>query len=271
MKNLYVIFAFILLFLCTTEALAEGLKFSPQRINFDAKDRVFTLTVLNDSDEKKAYRLSFETRYLKPEGGTTLVSDESEFSAVPYLRLSPRRIILGANQRQKVRLQYTGSNLVDGDYLAHLKFTEVNLPSDLQSDEESVGMKFEVKQVVNVAIPLRLSVGDVQSNVKIISAEKSNYAQDGYEFWDITFKRSGNGNGSGFLYGRFKKDGSDEQGALIIQRVPVNIYRNTDKFTLKAPLVAGAKLGKGTLMLTLYDGEGINRPVIDTLVLNIPE
>lgn len=271
MKKLYAIFTFILLFVCVLEASAEGLRFSPQRINFDAKDRVFTLTVLNDSAEKKAYRLSFETRYLKPEGGTTLVSDESEFSAVPYLRLSPRRIILGANQRQKVRLQYTGSNLADGDYLAHLKFTEVNLPSDLQSDEESAGMKFEVKQVVNVAIPVRLSVGDVQSNVKIISANKSQYTQDAYGFWDITFKRSGNGNGSGFLYGRFKKDSSDDEGALVIQRVPVNIYRNTDEFTLRVPLVAGAKLNKGTLMLTLHDGEGINRPVLDKLVLNIPE
>jgi hypothetical protein len=267
-----------LLIVSTTGAFAASLKFSPHRINFDSKNRVFTLTVNNDTDAKKAYRLAFETRYLKPTGGTDIMSNDAELSAVPHLRLSPRRVILEPFGRQKIRLQYTGRDVEDGDYLAHLMFKEVNIPvargDEAPEEDSTAGLKLEIKQAVNVAIPIRLSVGDVQRDVKILKAERNGYMNGDVEFLDINLQRKGNGNGIGFLYGRFKSntdvDENNKTLPVVINRVPVNIYRNLNDFTLRAPISNDIALSNGKLILTLHNGEGINRPVLDTFVMDLP-
>lgn len=265
--------SFLLAFLMVTDVFASALKFSPQRINFDAKNRVFTLNVHNKSDEKRAYRISLETRYLKPEGGSVQMSDDVSLSAVPHLRLTPRRIFVESGASQKIRLQYRGRDIEDGDYVAHIKFTEMLIPEarSKQNDEDLAGMKFEVKQVVNIAVPIRLSVGDVESDVKITGAVRTGFKQVDTEFLDVKFSRVGNGNGEGFLYGRFKSNVATNEKKLpiVIQRVPVNIYRNLDEYTLKAPLLSDIPLENGELILTLHEGEGINRPVIDTFRMEL--
>lgn len=273
MKKL-ILTLFVLCIVCANQSFAAALKFSPYRVNFDAKERVFTLTAINSTDESKAYRIGLETRLLKEMGGTQLVANDHPLSAVPYLRITPRRVILKPFERQKIRLQYTGSGVVDGDYLAHIMFREVPIPKPKSEKENSdaAGMVFDVKQIVNVAIPVKLTVGDVTSEVDIVALERNGYLQGDTEFLDVRLTRQGNGNGSGFIYGKFKSHDAQngDEMPIVVQRVPVNIYRNINNFTLRAPVVGDVPLENGQLILTLHDGEGINRPVLDTFVLDLP-
>lgn len=274
MKKIAVII-FCLLIFSTESVHAASLKFSPHHINFDAEDRVFTLTVNNDTDVKKAYRVSIETRYLNLNGSQDIVGNDAALSAVPYLRLSPRRIMLEAFGKQEIRLQYAGEDIPDGDYLAHLTFKKVDIPT-LRSTEniqnnQAEALDIEVEKAFNSAIPIRLSVGDVTRNIQILAAEK--ITQDNKEFLDVQLTRDGNGNGIGFLYGYFKSNDitgeTNSEFPMVLSNVPVNIYRNLNSFTIRAPILTDFSLNNGKLILMLHDGEGANRPILDIFILEI--
>lgn len=276
---------FCTLTILTTTALdafaGTGLRVVPVRVHLDAAERTVPIAITNETDERRAYRISVETRYMKEEGGTYEVSSTMPFAMDPLVRISPRRTILAPGEKQTVRLQVKrGVKVEDGDYFGHIKFTEIKVPKSREQIEREAqenngaGMSFKIGQALNLAIPATVSFGATKSDVKIETVAHSAYASGDTKFLDVTFKRAGTAQGKGYIYGRFKSNGadiSDEELPVIIHRAPINIYRNINTYKAKLPISNNdVLLENGTLILTLHEGEGMNSPVVDTYKWELP-
>lgn len=260
-----------------SDALAADvpLRITPHRIHIDAENRVKAITVTNETGKKKAYRIELETRYMYPVGGTHLVSDTAEFSAVPLLRVSPRRVVLEDGQRQAIRFQVRKKKgVADGDYFAHVKFVELEVPMSLTEKEAekkrllemgSKGLAFDIQARINVASPVTVSVGDVNSDMEVTGVERLPN-QGNMPLLGVHVNRAGNAQGNGYFFARFKSnDRLDEKPVEVVRAVPFHMYRNLDKIRAKVRITnPDVALENGTLIVTLHKTNSSSSPVIST-------
>lgn len=154
-----------------------SISLDPTKIVFDGRIRSEVVSVINQTDQQRTYRVTLENKRLSPEGkfqSSDLMGIDNEF-ADSIIRYSPRQFTLKPKQVQTVRLLLRKpANLNDGEYLTFFKVAEVldqqqsNI-ENLNSDAEGVSVRLIANY--SISIPVHVVHGDASATVNIANSE----------------------------------------------------------------------------------------------------
>jgi hypothetical protein len=91
------------------------------------------------------------------EGTLQRIANPSSHSAAPFLRLSPREIVLdpGVSQRIKILANFP-PGMAEGEYRSHLSFEPISTPkAPTPGAGEGLKLKFDIRSVVTIPVILR--------------------------------------------------------------------------------------------------------------------
>lgn len=150
-----------LLTLAPSAALAQGVIVAPHAVFIDHSTRSGSITLYNPGDEPVEVGVSFGFGYPTSDSagavGLELLDSvpAGQPAATPWLQAFPRRVTVGKQQRQTIRiLASPPAGLPDGEYWARLvvsaKAGQVPVAGVPDSGAISVGLSLEVRTVIGV-------------------------------------------------------------------------------------------------------------------------
>ncbi len=148
----------------------------PKRLVFDGSQRAQEVNLVNTGKDSAMYAISF-IQYKMTEDGTfeeITTPEEGQHFADGFLRYYPRRVSLGPNEAQTVRVQLTRTgNLNDGEYRSHMYFRAIEKQSALGVEEaqESEGISINIKTVFGISIPIIIRKGESTTQVELTNVE----------------------------------------------------------------------------------------------------
>ncbi len=127
MKFKYIM-AFVLCFALSFSLVsseAYSLRLVLKRVVFEGPKRSEVLTLINASDEAETYRLLWRDMIMTPDKGLEAVEEgalpDNVKPAKDYIKYAPRRVTLGPNSSQQIRMALRmPSDVPDGEYRSHL-------------------------------------------------------------------------------------------------------------------------------------------------------
>jgi P pilus assembly chaperone PapD len=169
------LFLFIIMLSVSVHKQAcASLMILPTNIVFEGRERYADVTLINNGLDTKNYLLEWTYHKMLPETGAYELLEnleEGEFDLSKYVVLSPKRVRLEPNAKQKIRIALRRPNdIAPGDYHVHLRFTAVPDEQEVESAvDNSDGPKAEasVKFVVSYSIPVILRVGESDAKAKL--------------------------------------------------------------------------------------------------------
>ncbi|WP_261594807.1 molecular chaperone [Pseudoalteromonas holothuriae] len=147
------LFIFLSFFLTVASSFSASanLLISPTRIVFDERTRTAKVYVINNSSERKMYRLQWQEKKAKSEGGYESLPDLTSTSLSPMMRMSPSQISLAPGERQVVKLALRKPrDLAELEYRSHLRFKA--LPNEKNYSEKQLGITLNM--VMSYSIPV---------------------------------------------------------------------------------------------------------------------
>lgn len=164
MKKLFILAA-LLLFCVSIEAQVFV---TPTRLLFEGnKTRTNELTLVNNSNEKATFRISFYHTEMLEDGN--IVEQEIEKKSAPWsdrlIRFSPRQTTLEAHGTQIIRTQLRlPENLPSGEYRSNLKIIRIPTEQVIEKSEIApTGIEMRITIIPAVAIPVIVRVGNLSS------------------------------------------------------------------------------------------------------------
>jgi len=163
----------ILLSMCLSISvrLMAGIMIYPKYLFLDNKTKSAEVTLINSSPlESSNYRISLTYKKQNPDGTYTDISADKApaDSAIPFLRYSPRSVMLSPSKGQTVRLlKRLPADAVPGEYVVYLTFTEVVL--EKPATKESLNpntTRVKITPVPSFSIPVFVRY-DVKENAPV--------------------------------------------------------------------------------------------------------
>lgn len=147
---------------------------TPTRVSLDERYKSSDITIVNRGSQTVRYRLTLVDMLMSEDGILRRVAN-SENSAIPILRLSPREIVLepGISQRIKIAA-YFPAGTSDKELRSHLAFEPIasgrgaSAPSS-GGDVGALKLNFELRSVVT--IPIVAQHGRLNASVSLSDAQ----------------------------------------------------------------------------------------------------
>lgn len=226
--------AFALLALLAAPLLSVSV--SPMAVYLDHRSRTGQMTLYNPGTraEEIEIQLAFGYPQSDAEGNVTVPLVEQaptgEPSAVQWLSVFPRRLVLEPGQRQVVRvLARPPADLAEGEYWARALVRSTGGQAPIESRQGDVGVQIDIETVVVVAVNYRN--GTVETGLAIDDASATLAGDSTVARIDVS--RTGN---AAFL-GRVFVEALDEDGDVIADSEQVlAVYRSmTSRIALYTP------------------------------------
>lgn len=207
-----------------------GFLIYPQKIIFDGKQKKKSIKLSNMTDEIKTYRIKVVNYHQKQGGGYERITSEKDGVkfAEPYLRFSPKKVILKPRETQTVNVMVKKkSSLQAGEYRSHLSIIEKENSSMKTGSIKEGEMGFTIKADYGITIPVIIRQGtlDLEVNIKNVSLDED---KDEHAFIEMDIHRKG----SKSFRGEIRiLDGEKEVG--ILKNVVLYTNLNTRKIKIK--------------------------------------
>ena len=209
----------------------------------NSRKRVQSIRIINSSDKPQTYRVSMVDFTQNKNGKLTEITSP-ESSAKPYVSWSPRQFTLQPKEVQTVNVARRSlAKAKDGEYISHLKISEVNLgsPKLQQSKENSDTISMNIELLFAVTIPVTVEKGnDLAAKTSLVSWKKV-----GNDKLNITLKREGN---KSSRVNAYVLDGKNKELGKV---KGIKIYMTTDTLNMDIPLEKNVK--NETILLKLED------------------
>lgn len=232
------------------KAAHADLMITPTQILFKAREHYANVTLINDTDTPKTYKLELVGRKMEEGVGgysATELSD-STFDLSKHIVFTPKRVTLPPKSPQKIRIGVRRSeDMAPGDYHVHLRFKV--LPDEKKDDDSTrrpqKGSRATVSIAVNYAIPVILRVGesDVKTEIGEITLKRNK--ETGKLSALIPIERSPESSYS--ILGHLRvyhvdKDGNDEEfvGEIINANIFPEINSRTYEVLLNKNIEGGS-------------------------------
>ncbi|SDS40631.1 molecular chaperone [Christiangramia echinicola] len=249
---------------------AQGnLMIMPKRLVFDGSQRAQEINLVNTGKDSATYAISF-IQYKMTEDGDFQEITEPELNqrfAHDYLRYYPRRVSLGPDEAQTVRVQITrSSSLETGEYRSHFYFRAVEEQTALgvEDQEESDGISINIKTVFGISIPVIIRNGESTTELDLTNLQLEE-SGDNYSL-SMTINRKGNMS----VYGNLMVEYISPEGiSTEIQKVKgISVYTPNLKrnFSLNIQNSEGFDFEKGELKVT-YTSDSGGKLAVKTLNL----
>lgn len=207
-----------LFFLLSSMGVNANLLISPTRINFNDRDRIQEVILINTGSQERIYRIGWSEKKALEEGGYAKLeeSDTSVSPLRPYIRFSPRQVKLQAGERQIIKLQLRKkTGMESAEYRSHLAFTVLPPEEPISStDDDPVdGIRMKVNMFLSYSIPVLYhpSTPDVAVSITQHSISLRN---DQSADLNLVLARSGNNSAYGRLEVYAEIDGEQKRIGL---------------------------------------------------------
>ncbi|MGQ8367402.1 fimbrial biogenesis chaperone [Glaciecola sp. 1036] len=225
-----VIFLSILLF---CQNIFANLLISPTRVNFDNRERMKEVILINTTTKARVYRIEWGEYLALEEGGYKEFEEPiAEVSALsPYVRMTPRQVRLGPGERQTIKLQLRKKgSMTDSEYRSHLKFIALPPEDETIPEDTSEGMKMKINMLVSYSIPVVYQPKKlhVEASVVEYSIDRRN---DGGADLKLTLAKRGEQS----AYGRLEIYTKDGQRVGLANNISIFKELDRAKTTVRIP------------------------------------
>lgn len=237
---------------------AQGnLLITPKRIVFDGTKRSAEINLANIGKDTATYLISWVQYKMNEYGKFEKLPDDdsSQNFADKNVRIFPRKVTLGPNEAQSVKLQVIKRNeLKTGEYRSHLFFRALDQKPLGEEDslKKETGIVIKMTPVFGISIPVIIQNGETSMNVTLSDAALE-IDRDTIPNLKITFNRTGNISSYGDLTANFISNNGTVTQVGMIRGVAV--YTPNDKriFTLKLDRKPGIDFKSGKLRIVYSD------------------
>ncbi|MDP4488612.1 MULTISPECIES: fimbrial biogenesis chaperone [Pseudoalteromonas] len=251
----------LLLFCCCK--VSANLMITPTRVAFEERQRIERVTIINNGDVTKSYRLEFQEKLALKEGGYANFAEQkiNPMAASHFIRISPRQVTLGPGERQVIKLAVRRkANMEQGEYRSHLLFRE--LPNNKGKLQEGIN----IDVLMSYSIPVMLRVGDANPQVQLEDVIVSN-AKNGRQAITVLLNRTGK-------YSSFGELSAYWQGKNDVKPVRIGVlnkfavYPELNQRSVEFSIDPAIKLGPSGKVLIKYvgDEEYTDRTFVDDSV-----
>lgn len=189
---------FFSLLFSSTSFCQGNLLITPRRVIFDGSKRTEEINLANIGKDTATYMISIIKFKMDDNGKFQPASedDSTQNYADKNLRFFPRKVTLGPNEAQSIKIQVIKKNeLAPGEYRSHLFFRAVANPKPLGEEDESTRkdsvISIHITPVFGISIPLIIRNGETSSKIDIVNSSFK-MEQDSVPLLKMTFNRSGN-------------------------------------------------------------------------------
>ncbi|MBC6981960.1 molecular chaperone [Caulobacter sp. 17J80-11] len=243
--------------------VGADLNLSPKRLVFDDAGRSATLFVFNQGDQPATYNIELIDQAMTPEGRIERLGDTPGAaeaagvrSAKPLVTFTPRRVTLGPQQSQTVRLRILRpADLQPGEYRSHLLVTAVP-PQDtgLTADQAAAGgssqeLSVRVVAVFSLSIPVIVRQGAPDVNAGI---EGVRYAAADPQILNLELVRKGASSLYGDVEVEAQRPGKPAEKIGGVRGV--GVYPEIGRRALRVPLSRAPAAGE-RLTVTYRDDD----------------
>ncbi|MCG9759433.1 MULTISPECIES: fimbria/pilus periplasmic chaperone [Pseudoalteromonas] len=236
---------------------------TPTRIAFEERQRIERVTIINNGDVTKSYRLEFQEKLALKEGGYANFAEQkmNPMAASHFVRISPRQVTLGPGERQVIKLAVRRkANMEQGEYRSHLLFRE--LPSDKGKLQEGIN----IDVLMSYSIPVVLRIGKTHPQIRLEDVILSS-AKSGRQEITVLLSRTGK-------YSSFGELSAYWQGKNDVNPVRIGVlnkfavYPELNQRKVEFAIDPAIKLGPPGKILIKYvgDEEYSDRTFVDDFV-----
>ncbi|BBN81050.1 hypothetical protein PA25_10350 [Pseudoalteromonas sp. A25] len=206
-----------------------NLLISPTRIVFDERTRTAKVFIVNNSNERKTYRLDWQEKRAKAQGGYIDLPELTDSSLSPMMRMSPSQLSLAPGERQVVKLAIRKpKDMKEQEYRSHLRFKA--LPNQKALSQKQLGININMIMSYSIPVMYRAKQTAPTVNIENVALEKPNTI-------NIDMKKQGSYSSFGKFEAWFIPDNGDEPQRIAVQS-------NTSIY---------AELGEARVALTTID------------------
>lgn len=186
------------LLITSLKSTAQGdLLVFPKRLIFDETKKSQSINLSNTGKDTARYTISFVQIRMKEDGNFENITqpDPGQYFADPYLRVFPRKVILGPNESQVVKIQLQKvDKMVPGEYRSHIYFRampDIKPLGEKETQVEPSEISVKLTPVFGITFPIIIRKGETTASVNLsnVSFQKE---YDTIPVLKLDFNRSGN-------------------------------------------------------------------------------
>ena len=230
----------------------------PKRLVFDGSERSQEINLANTGSDSATYAISF-IQYKMMEDGSFQQIEEPEDGqrfADDFLRYYPRRVSLGPNESQTIRLQLTRTGaMTDGEYRSHLYFRAIEEQTALGSEdikENDDNISINIRTVFGISIPVIIRKGTSTTKVELedISFDPNE------NMLSLDISRTGNMSVYGNLFVEFLSDGSAPVEVGQVKGIAVYTPNSRRQFSFQLQNTENIQIESGQLSISYKTESG---------------
>lgn len=176
--RLKIFFSFLVAVACLFPlAKAYAVFVSPIVVTIAPNQNAATISLNNRSNKTKVLNFSWQRRMLGPDGEPIILAEDDPLPenyrpADPYVKFSPRRVILRPREHQTVRLIVQRPvDMEPGEYRSHFLIDEEDLvEKKAGADGKGADLSGDVSVILSKSMPVLLRHGETKVDVKLNSA-----------------------------------------------------------------------------------------------------
>jgi hypothetical protein len=263
-----------------TAQIGADINLSPKRVVIDGRSLSGTVFVFNRGTGEATYRIELIDRVMMPDGQIQPVSEVqadpkaapsmARFkSATPLLTYTPRRVALGANQSQAVRVRASRpADLAPGEYRSFLTVTglppeSAGLTADQVAATSQSQLSIKLIPMFSISIPVLVRVGPV--DVRAAMSDLRVGGDSNRRELAFTLKRAGTSS----LFGDVEVHRGSEKGELIGRIKGIGVYTEVDARPLAVALEKTISSGE-RLVLVFRDDDTRSGTILAAETLTVP-
>lgn len=240
--------------LISAPACAQGnLILYPRRIIFEGSKRIEEINLANTGKDTATYQISILEMRMKDDGNFEEIfkPDSAQLFAEPYIRIFPRKVTLGPNETQVVKVQLSGSaKMNNGEYRSHLYFRAIQniKPKGFEPEPDTKGISVRITPVFGISIPVLIRVGE--QNPRITASQLSlSDIKDSTAVLNLTLNRTGSSSMYGNIIIDYNRDGNHNQRLAEADGVAVYTPNKLRHIRIQLPKRKGVAYTTGKISI----------------------
>jgi hypothetical protein len=210
----------------------------PKWLIIQDNQRAARVIVYNKSNVPKVVTFEWERRAINEEGKFVKLKPGETVNgyspADPYIKFSPRKVVLQPKQNQKIRLMVQRpADMKQGEYRSHFAVHEEKLETAKNKSEglKKQGMKGTIELSISTSIPVLLRHGETTIDYKITRAEI--VKDEDLSHIDFTIEN----NSTRSIYGRVELECTYASGEVITETIRgIRLYVESKTIQKRFPI-----------------------------------
>ena len=232
---------------------------APTRILFEGRERTAQVVLVNRGDSEHSYSIAFKEYRMASDGSMETIDEETVDNrfASPYIRFTPRRVVLKPGQNQMVRMMLRKpSDLSPGEYRSHLSFSVIPDATEAGSREnDEKGISIQLIPVYGVTIPVIARQGDLHADVRFEELELRQAVQAEAQELAFIVHREGSQSVFGDVEVEWKAPGQKPVIVGTLNSVAVYTSTNSRKAAVRLTPPDGVAFQGGELVVRYRNAE----------------